>query len=117
PRVNNRPPRLGILLLFFVLGQALERARLVHNSLEQPPDRRILQRAAVVPLRIRQNLLLALRLVNREVGGALQVADLDGAPRALIQQLDQLAVDFVNPAAPVVYRPLSPRVAKPLLAG
>jgi len=64
-----------------------------------------------------QDFALALGLVKRERRDLLQPADLDRAARALVEQLDQFAINFVNLAAPVfnihgrASRRLIPRVA------
>src|SRR2546428_462693 len=98
-------------------SHALDRARFVQDALEQPPDSCIRQRAVIGAFSGFQDFTLALGLVKRERRDLLQPADLDRAARALVEQLDQFAINFVNLAAPVfnihgrASRRLIPRVA------
>src|SRR2546425_10499541 len=96
---------------------AVVRARFVQDALEQPPDSCIRQRAVIGAFGGFQDFALTLGLVKRERRDLLQPADLDRAARALVEQFDQLAINFVNLAAPVfniherASRRLIPRVA------
>src|SRR5712692_1925474 len=85
-----------------VHGPALDRAGFVQDALEQPPDGRIRQRPAVGLFDAFQDLAFALGLVKRQRGSLLQPPDFQRATRALVQQLDQLAVNLVDLAAPIV---------------
>src|SRR2546421_413492 len=82
-------------------SHALDRARFVQDALEQPPDSCIRQRAVIGAFSSFQDFTLTLGLVKRERRDLLQPADLDRAARALVEQLDQFAVNFVNLAPPV----------------
>src|SRR3989454_451571 len=98
-------------------SHALARAVFVQDALEQPPDSCIRRGAMMGAFSGFQAFALALGLVKRERRDLLQPANLDRAARALVEQLDQLAVIFVNLAPPIfnihgrASRRLIPRVA------
>src|SRR5215831_6809416 len=82
-------------------GVALRSPRFINDALEQAANRRIGQRAGIVAFGVGQNFVLALRLIQRNMGFLFQLADLEGALRAFVEKLDELFIDFVNAAAPV----------------
>src|SRR5713101_8230833 len=81
---------------------ALDRARFVNDSLEQPPHRLMRERAGIGGFSAFQHFPFAIGLIEREVFLLLVAADFHGAARPFVQQLDELAVDLINAAAPVV---------------
>lgn len=98
---NQSVPSVALAISIFGHCVALDAARLVDDALEEPPYRRIRQRPAIALLRIRQNFLLALGLIERLVRLVLQLAQLDGALRALVEQLDKLSIDFIDAVSPI----------------
>src|SRR5215469_1799716 len=73
----------------------------VNNALKQTSYGGIRQRAGIGTLGIFQNLLFPLLLIQGHVLGLLDFSHFQRATRALIEQFHQLAVDFVDAAAPV----------------
>src|SRR5947208_5145396 len=61
----------------------------------------MLQRTAVLLLDIVKDSFFAIRFINRHIGVALETTDCVGRLRALVQQLDQLAVNFVYFLSPI----------------
>ena len=92
----------GTAASFFMLRGALQRSRLVNNSLEQPPDRGIGQRPRIRALHIPQNFVLARRLIDRQSLQMFLVADLQRAMRALVQQRHEFQINFIYVAAPII---------------
>src|SRR5713226_7774466 len=82
-------------------GGAFGSAGFVDDALEEAADRRVRQRPRIVVLRVGQYFALAVGLVQRNFGLLFELADFQSAPRALVQELDELLIDFVDAAAPV----------------
>ena len=85
-----------------MMRRALERTRFVNNSLEKAPDRRICKRPAVGAFYVGQNFVFSFRLVNRQSFSMLLVPDFKRAARSLVEQLDQLLIEFVYAATPII---------------
>src|SRR2546425_4404572 len=83
-------------------GVAFGGAGLVNDALEEAADGGVGERALIGGLGILQHFLFAFRLIKREVGRLFEPANFEGTTRALVQELDELLVDFVDAAAPVV---------------
>src|ERR1700720_2169874 len=60
-------------------GEALGGTRFVNDALKQTADRGVRERSFVVLLRIPQNFLFAVRLIERQIGLLLQLADFQRA--------------------------------------
>ncbi|HSV62976.1 MAG TPA: hypothetical protein VLH83_06490, partial [Chthoniobacterales bacterium] len=82
-------------------GETLGGAGFVNDALEETTDRCIGERAFVVLLRIFQDFLFAVRLIQRQICLLLQLAEFERALGTFVQQFDQLAVDFINAAPPI----------------
>src|SRR5689334_15092826 len=82
-------------------GFALGAARFVDDALEQTANGSVGERAAVDALRVFQDLALTLGLVERQILGLLNLADFKRAAGTLVEQLDELAIDFINFAPPI----------------
>src|SRR5260370_20496186 len=100
-----RSPR-SFMPAFFVMvagmhGVAFGGARFVNDALEQAPDGGVGQRSGIVVLGVFEHFVFALRLVERNVLRLLELADFQGTTRALVEQLDQFLVDFIDAATPV----------------
>src|SRR2546427_8331451 len=83
-------------------GRPFDRARFVNDPLEQPPDCCLGARPAVRALHAFEHFAFALRLIERLMFRLLYVPDFDGAARPLVQQLDELLVDLIDAAAPLI---------------
>jgi hypothetical protein len=97
-----------------VHGVALGGAGLVNDALEEAADRGVRQRARIGAFGVRKDFVFAVGLVERDVGRLFQFADFEGAVRALVQEFDELFVDFIDAAAPVakVHGVASPKKKK-----
>ncbi len=88
-----------------VRGLALEPTGLVDDALEQASQRVLAQRPldghAVLP-NVAQYLRLAIRLINLEPERLLDLAYLQRARRALVEQLHQPLVELVDPLPQLV---------------
>src|SRR6266852_3360460 len=82
-------------------GVAFGGAGFVNDALEQAADRGVGQWPCIVALSVCEHFVLALRLVQRNFCRLLELADFERAVRALVQELDEFLVDFVDAAAPV----------------
>src|SRR5580700_9852524 len=87
---------------FFMMRSAFERARLINNSLEKPPNRGIGQRPRIRALDIPQNFVLPRRLIDRQTLQMFLVADLESAIGALVQQRQEFQINFIYAAAPII---------------
>src|SRR5882724_3459438 len=103
--------RVDFSVRVFVHGDTLRGTRFVDDALEQTANRCIRERPAVIVLRIFKNFPFTVRLIERQIRLLLQLPDFQRALRALVQQLNQLAVDFIDAAAPIgkVHVATSPR--------
>jgi hypothetical protein len=84
-----------------VHGEALRGAGFVDDALKKAADGSVRERAFIVALRVGQDFIFAIGLVQRDAGLLLDAADFQGAVRALIKELDEFLVDFIDAAAPV----------------
>src|ERR1700681_2337811 len=82
-------------------GLALGAAGLVDDALEQAANGGVGERAGVDTLGVFEDFALALRLIEWEIFGLLEFADFEGAAGTLVEQLDEVAVDFIDLATPV----------------
>src|SRR5229473_3232418 len=82
-------------------GVAFGGAGFVNDALEQTPDRGVGQWPCIVALSVCEHFVFPVRLVQRYLCLLLELADFEGAVRALVQELDELLVDFIDAAAPV----------------
>src|SRR6266478_2189763 len=82
-------------------GLALGAARFVDDAFEEAANGSVGERAGVDALGVFQNFALALGLIERKIFGLLEFADFEGAAGTLVEQLDELAIDFINLATPV----------------
>src|SRR3989442_4384927 len=83
-------------------GRPFDRARFVNDPLEQPPDCCVRERPSVRPLHAFEHVAFALRLIERLMFRLLDAPDFNGAPRPLVQELDELLVDLIDAAAPLL---------------
>src|SRR5579859_366249 len=86
---------LGLDLLF------LQCAHDVNNAFEDVLQLMVGQRPAIERAHVLENLLLPVRFIDRHLCVALQAANLLRRLRALVQQLNHLAVKLVNFLSPV----------------
>src|SRR4029077_12678266 len=82
-------------------GLALGAAGFVDDALEEAANGSVGERAGVCALGIFEDFALALGLIERKILGLLEFADFEGALGALVEQLDEFAVDFIDLATPV----------------
>src|SRR5579864_373461 len=82
-------------------GLALGAAGFVDDALEEAANGGVGKRARINALGIFQDFALALRLIERQVFGLLEFANLESAAGTLVEQLDEFAVDFIDLATPV----------------
>src|SRR5712692_3776975 len=82
-------------------GVAFGGAGFVDNALKEAPDGGVRQRPRIVALCVCENFVLTVRLVQRNLRRLFELADFEGAVRALVQEFDEFLVDFVDAAAPV----------------
>src|SRR5713101_2991117 len=87
----------GLGLNFFFL----QRAHDVNNALKNVLQLMIGQRPTIEGTHILKNFLFPFRLVDGYLGVALEAANFLGRARALVQQLDHLAVKLVNFLSPI----------------
>src|SRR5579859_416914 len=80
---------------------ALGAAGFVDDALEEAANGGVGKRARINALGIFQDFALALRLIQRKIFRLLEFADFERAAGTLIEQLDELAIDFIDLAAPV----------------
>ena len=85
-----------------MMRRTLERTRFVNDSLEKTTDRRICKRPTVGAFDVRQNFVFSFRLINRQSFSVLLVPDFERAARSLVEQLDQLLIEFVYAATPII---------------
>src|SRR5207245_8068288 len=85
-----------------VHGVTLERTCLIDDALEEATDGRVVERPAVRFHHVAEDFRLALRRPGWQIQFLLDVADLDRASRALVEQLHELLVNLVNALSPVV---------------
>jgi hypothetical protein len=101
--------------------QPLEPPRFVDDALEQARDRRVIERPGVHGTHVPQHLSLARRLIDGLADLLLEPSDVERAGRPLVQELDQLLVNCVDPASQrldVVHRSVSLQPShKPLCPG
>ncbi len=96
-----------------VHGFALGRARFVDDALEEAADRGVGQRAGIGALGVFQDFALAVGLIKRKILRLLELADFQRATGALIEKLDEFAVDFIDAAPPITERVIAqPRGGK-----
>ena len=84
-----------------VHGFAFSRARFVDDALEEAADGGVGERAGIDALGILQDFTLAVGLIKRKILRLLELADLERAAGALVEKLDEFAIDFIDLAAPV----------------
>src|SRR5438105_10811984 len=80
---------------------AFRRTCLVNDALEQAANRRVRQWPVIVVLRILQNFLFAIRLVQGQIRLLLQLSDFQCALGPFVQEVHQLAVDLIDAASPI----------------
>src|SRR5713226_6492041 len=82
-------------------GFAFGAARFVDDALEKATHGGVGERAGIDALGVLQDFALALRLIQRKIFGFLDFADFQRTAGTLVEQLDELAVDFIDLATPV----------------
>src|SRR5215472_1493197 len=82
-------------------GVAFGGSGFVDDALEQAADGRVGERAGIVGFGVRQHFVFALGLIKRDMGRLLELANFERALRTLVEQLDELLVDFVDAPPPV----------------
>src|SRR5258707_13101243 len=82
-------------------GLTLGAARFVDDALEEAANGGVGERAGIDALGVFEDFTLALGLVERKVFGLLDFADFESAAGTLVEQLDEVGVDFTDLAAPV----------------
>src|SRR6266404_7063653 len=82
-------------------GFALGAAGFVDDALEEAANGSVGERAGIGAFGVFQDFALAVRLIERKTLGLLDFADFHGAAGALVEQLHEFAVDFIDLAAPV----------------
>lgn len=90
-----------LLVLNVLVVLSFERPGLVDDPLEQTPDGRFIQRPAVGGADILKDIGFALRDVNGSADGLLQASDDCCVHDALVQQLQDGAVEQVDAVAQV----------------
>jgi hypothetical protein len=93
-------------------GFALGAAGFVNDAFEEAADSGVGKRAGIGALGIFQDFALAIGLIEREILRLLELADFKGAVRALVEEFDEFAVDFIDAAAPITQGHRVPRVAR-----
>src|SRR5215813_10820585 len=76
-------------------------AGLVNDALEQPANRAVAERPLIVVFGILQNFLFAIRLIEWKMLFLFELADFQRATGTLVEELDQLAVEFVDLVAEI----------------
>src|SRR5712672_4069855 len=82
-------------------GLALGAASFVDDALEEAANGGVGERAGVDALGIFQDFALALGLIERKIFGLLEFTDFESAPRTLVEQLDEFAIDFIDLVTPI----------------
>jgi hypothetical protein len=85
--------------------RALDPPRFVDDSLEHPREGVALERAArllAVRPHMPKHFGFPVRLIHLEAEPVLQPADLEGAVRPLVQQLDEALVELIDPPPQIV---------------
>jgi hypothetical protein len=82
-------------------GLALGAAGFVDDALEETANRGVGERARIDALGVFEDFALALGLIERKILGLLEFADFEGAAGALVEELDEFAIDFIDLATPV----------------
>src|SRR5260370_36350058 len=82
-------------------GFAFGAARFVDDAVEKVTHGGVGERAGIDALGVLQDFALALRLIQRKIFGFLDFADFQRTAGTLVEQLDELAVDFIDLATPV----------------
>src|SRR4029077_3368852 len=82
-------------------GFALGAAGFVDDALEEAANCSVGERTGIDALGIFQDFALALGLIERKIFGLLEFADFESAAGTLVEKLDEVAVDFIDLAAPV----------------
>src|SRR5215831_1144438 len=82
-------------------GVAFGGACLVDDALKQAADGSVCERSLIVAFGIFEDLLFAVRLVQRKMVLLFQFADFQRAGGTLIEKLDELTVEFVDAAAEI----------------
>src|SRR5262249_54766215 len=96
-----------LLLVDTFCGLALRAPRLVHHPLENPHDSVRIERTGQRCCRLShlcEDLLFAIRLIDRHAQVVLQAPDFHRARDAHVQEAHQLVVDHVDPPAQLLYR-------------
>src|SRR3984957_18599122 len=84
-----------------VHGCAFGRARFVDDALEEAADRGIGQRSGIGALGVLQDFALAVGLIKRKILRLLELADFERAAGALVEKLDEFAVDVIDALPPI----------------
>src|SRR5260370_35759289 len=82
-------------------GVAFGGAGFVNDALEQAANGGVCQWTGIIAFGVLDHFVLAVGLVQRNFGRLFELADFQSAMRALVQELDEFLVDFVDAAAPV----------------
>src|SRR3954462_7361884 len=100
-----------LMIRFYRFGNPFEMPRLIDDPLEQPLDRRHVERPVVPPhcgrpvvpgLDVLEHFRFAFRLVNRHPHRALDAPDLERAGRPRVEQADQRLVQQIDPLSQVL---------------
>jgi len=84
-----------------VHGQTLGGTRFVNDAFKEAANRGVGQRPFVFAFGVLQHFAFAIGLVKRNVRFLLDAANLEGALRAFVEQLDEFLVNLIDAAAPV----------------
>ena len=76
-------------------------AGFVNDALEQPANRAVAERPLIVVFGILQDFPFAVRLIEWKMLFLFKLADFQRASGTLVEELDQLAVEFVDAAAEI----------------
>src|SRR6266853_2557927 len=99
--LTRRDRSLTFLFHVVLHHRAFHRTRFIQDALEQAPNRRIGKRPGIGAHRCVENVFLTVRLIQRLTRGMLDAPNFDHAVRALVQELHESPVNFIDFAAPV----------------
>jgi hypothetical protein len=81
----------------------LDPARFANDAPEEFVDGAIVKRTGVEVLQARENVLLAIGVAKRQVGGFFERADLERESRSDVQKTQQFGINFIDFFTPMLY--------------
>jgi hypothetical protein len=81
----------------------LDPARFANDAPEEFVDGAIVKRTGVEVLQSRENVLLAIGVAKRQVGGFFERADLERESRSDVQKTQQFGINFIDFFTPMLY--------------